>query len=68
MIIYIVQTYNGDSGNGGIEAVCSTKLKANAIAKRFEHEVDLDAWVEGAFEIDGKPHTDPADLAKEEEE
>lgn len=66
MIVYIVQTFNGDNGGEGIEAVCSTKLKANAIARRFEHETDIDAWVEGGFEIDGKPHTPNEDIAKGE--
>ncbi len=68
MKVWIVESENPDQDTGGIEGVYSTEEKAEEIQKLWEHEGDIIAWVQGPFEIDGPPVTDPDDLAKKEEE
>lgn len=68
MIVWIVESHNSDSDTGGIEGVYSSKGKAELVQQLWDHEGDNNAWVEGPFEIDGPPVTDPDDLAKEEVE
>ena len=66
-LVWLVESHNSDQDTGGIEGAYSSKGNAEKVQELWDHEGDINAWVEGPFVIDGPPVTDPEDLAKEED-